>query len=107
MNIKGTEPVTVSEAKEILAKRKGEQEAELGYEQNQALEHAERFSKQDSDKARKAVERISKIGKMSKELAVKVVDVRPATIPTLKAIVSKDKIEISDEEAERILKELE
>ena len=42
MEIKGSKPVTISEAKEILAKRKEEQ-AELGYEQNQALEHAERF----------------------------------------------------------------
>jgi len=104
MEIKGSVPVTISEAKDMLAKRKGEQ-AELGYEQNQALEHAERFAKLDADKARKLVDKLSK-GGLSPEMAVKVVDVRPTTLASLKAIVSKDKIELSDEDAERILKEL-
>jgi DNA-directed RNA polymerase subunit F len=104
MEIKGSVPVTISEAKDMLAKRKSEQ-AELGYEQNQALEHAERFAKFDADKAKKLVEKLSKIG-LSREMAVKVVDVRPATAASLKAIVSKDKIELSEEDAEKILKEL-
>jgi DNA-directed RNA polymerase subunit F len=105
MEIKDSKPVTVSEARSILAKRKEEQ-AELGYEQNQALEHAERFARHDPDKARKLVEKISKIGKMSTELAVKITDVHPTTVASLKAIVSKDKIELSEEEADKILKEL-
>ena len=36
---------------------------------------------------------------MTEELAVKIVDVMPATVPSLQAIVSKDKVELSDEEA--------
>jgi DNA-directed RNA polymerase subunit F len=104
MDVKHSKPVTVCEAKDILAKRKEEQ-AELGYEQNQALEHSERFAKLDADKARKIVEKIAK-GKISEELAVKIVDVHPATVASLKAITSKDKIELSDEDAEKILREL-
>ncbi len=105
MEVKGSKPVTISEAREILAKRKEEQ-AELGYEQSQALENAERFSKADSDKAKKLVEKISKIGKISIDAAVKIVDIRPATMGSLKAILSKDKIELSEEDGEKILKEL-
>jgi DNA-directed RNA polymerase subunit F len=104
MEIKGTKPVTVSEAKDILAKRK-EEVTELGYEQNQALEHSERFGKLDAEKARKLVEKLVK-SKLSEELAVKIVDVHPTTVASIKAIVSKDKIELSEEDAEKILKEL-
>jgi DNA-directed RNA polymerase subunit F len=105
MEIKGSKPVTVSEAKDILAKRKSEQ-AELGYEQGQALEHAERFGTEDAEKARKLVEKIAKAVKISPEIAVKIVDVRPSTIASLRAILSKDKIELSEEDAEKVLKEL-
>jgi DNA-directed RNA polymerase subunit F len=105
MEIKGSKAVTVSEAKEILTKRKGEQ-AELGYEQSQALEHAERFSKMDADKSRKLVEKISKAGKLSHEVAVKIVDIHPSTVASLRAILSKDKIELSEEDAAKVLKEL-
>jgi DNA-directed RNA polymerase subunit F len=105
MDVKDSRPVSISEAKDILAKRKEEQ-AELGYEQNQALEHSERFARQDADKAKKMVEKLMK-HKISQELAVKIIDIHPTTIPSIKAIVSKDKIELSEEDAEKILKELE
>jgi len=105
MEIKGSKPVTISEAKEILAKRKGEQ-AELGYEQGQALEHAERFSGIDADKSRKLAEKVAKAGKFSQEVAVKIVDVHPSTVASLKAILSKDKTELSEEDAAKVLKEL-
>ena len=105
MEIKGSKPVTISEAKEILAKRKEEQ-AELGYEQNQALEHAERFGGSDAEKSRRLVEKISKIGKLNEDIAVKLVDIHPVSVASLKAILSKDKVELSEEDAEKILKEL-
>jgi DNA-directed RNA polymerase subunit F len=105
MEIKGSKPVTISEAKDILVKRKEEQ-AELGYEQNQALEHAERFARSDADKSRKLVEKISKIGKLTEDISVKLVDVHPTSVASIKAILSKDKIEVSQEDAEKILKEL-
>ena len=42
MEIKSSKMVSLVEAKKILTERK--EEGELGYEQTQALDHAEKFS---------------------------------------------------------------
>jgi DNA-directed RNA polymerase subunit F len=104
MDIRSSKPVTISEAKDILAKRK--EDGELGYEQAQALESTEKFGKHESTKAKKLVETVLETGKVSHELAVKIVDVMPDNPATLKAVLVKDKVELSDDEIARILKEL-
>ncbi|VVC04535.1 RNA polymerase Rpb4 [Candidatus Bilamarchaeum dharawalense] len=104
MEIKSSKPVSLSEAKTILSKRKGD--GELGYEQSQALENTERFAIAEEDKAKKIIENLRKHEKISADLAVKIVDIRPATSATLRAILVKDRVEMSDEEVEKILKEL-
>lgn len=104
MDIKSSKPVTVSEASEILSKRK--EDGELGYEQSQAQESAEKFAKHPPEKARKIASEIASGGKVSVELAAKIVDISPDNPATLKAILVKDKVELSDEEISRILKEL-
>ncbi|MEW6748128.1 MAG: hypothetical protein AB1295_00260 [Candidatus Micrarchaeota archaeon] len=101
MEIKSTKPVPVSEAKEILAKRSAD--GELGYEQSQALENAERFA---SDKSADIIKKLSKNEKIGEELAAKIADVRPAKPETLKALLVKDRVELSDEEVDSIIKEL-
>jgi DNA-directed RNA polymerase subunit F len=103
MNIKSTKPVSVSQAKEILTTRK--EQGELGYEQSQAVDSSGRFAIIDSDKTRKIIDAI-KNDKISEELAVKIADIRPDNVATLKAILVKDRIELSDEEASVIIKEL-
>jgi DNA-directed RNA polymerase subunit F len=104
MEIISSKPVSISQSKEILSKRK--EEGELGYEQSQALESSERFGVHEEAKVRKMVESILETGKVSHELAVKIVDIRPETPNTLKAILAKDKVELSDDEIAKILKEL-
>jgi DNA-directed RNA polymerase subunit F len=103
MDIKSTKPLSVSEAKEILSKRK--EDGELGYEQSQALESSEKFGKFDAPKVKKMREAIAG-GKISQELAVKIIDISPESPSTLKAILVKDKVELSDDEIANILKEL-
>ncbi len=103
MDVKSSKAVTVSEAKEILAKRK--EEGELGYEQAQALENSERYSKYDSEKAKALVDTLAK-GKIPRETAIKIVDICPDNAATLRAILVKDRIELSDEEINGVLKEL-
>lgn len=104
MDIKSSKPVPMSEAKEILAKRK--EETEMGYEQTQALDNSERFANIDANKAKKLAENLRKNGKISAELAVKIIDVHPKTPATLRAILVKDRIEMSEEDIEKTLKEL-
>lgn len=104
MKIISSSVVSLPDAKEILAKR--QEDGELGYEQAQALEHAEKFCKREPEKNKKIVEALSKHEKISEELAVKIADIGPSDPATLKAILAKDRIEVSDEEAAAILKDL-
>ena len=102
MKIKNSKPVPVSDAKEILSSRSAD--GELGYEQAQALDNAERFS--DSEKTKKILKALSKNEKVTEELAAKIADIRPKKPETLKALLVKDRVELSDEEVDSILKEL-
>lgn len=103
MEIKSTKPVTITDVKDILARRK--EGGELGYEQAQALEHAERFAA-DSKKSEKMVAALVKTGKITEDAAVKIVDIKPASASTLKAVLLKDRIELSDDEIAGVLKEI-
>ena len=104
MQIISSRPVSVSDAKEILGKRK--EDGELGYEQSQALENSDRFGEADAKKVKKLIETISESGKISVELATKIVDIRPGNAATLRAVLVKDRVELSEEELNGILKEL-
>ena len=104
MEIKSSKPVSITEAKEILSRRS--KEGELGYEQSQALENTEKFSKFKPDKIKKLVETLTNNGKIGEKLAVKIIDVCPDNPATLKAILMKDRVELSEEEMNQIIKEL-
>lgn len=104
MDIKSSRAASVVEAKEILSKRK--EDSELGYEQGQALENTEKFAKCNSDKVQELVGKLIKSGKISQELAIKIIDIGPDSPATLKAILAKDKIDLPEEEAVELLKDL-
>jgi DNA-directed RNA polymerase subunit F len=104
METKSSKPTSIVKAKEILSNRS--KEGELGYEQTQALENAEKFSKFKPDGIKKLVEKLTNNEKISEELATKIIDICPTDVSTLKAILVKDRIELSDEEINQIIKEL-
>ncbi|MBD3210435.1 RNA polymerase Rpb4 family protein [Candidatus Micrarchaeota archaeon] len=104
MEVKSSKPVTLSKVKETLEKR--EKESELGYEQSQALEHAQKFSDIDGKKGEKLVEKLTQNEKIPEEAALKIIDIMPKTPATLQSILARDKIELTEEELEAVLKEL-
>ncbi|MFH0884894.1 MAG: RNA polymerase Rpb4 family protein [Candidatus Micrarchaeota archaeon] len=104
MQVKSTRPVSVCEAKEILVKRK--EDGELGYEQGQAHDNSERFGTMDPKKAEKLVEMLKGFGKITDELAIKIVDIRPDNAATLRAVLVKDRVELSEDDLNTIVKEL-
>lgn len=103
MENKKSEPVSESDVKAILEKRKGSEE-ELAYEQAQALEHAEKYAELTPAKAKKLIEDIRKNGEIPLETAITISEIMPKHISTLKAILIKDKVELSEEELGAILK---
>lgn len=103
MNTISTKPILVSSVKEELTKRKGE--GELDYEQTQALEHAEKVCDSNDSKTLKLAEELRK-KKLPEETVIKILDVMPNNASTLKAILLREKVDVSDGDLEEILKSL-
>ena len=104
MEIKSSKARSASEANAIMAKRK--EHGELGYEQQQALDNSEKYKKVEASQVKKLVSGITKGGKISNETATKIIDICPDNPATLRAILVKDRVELSDDEVNEILKEL-
>ncbi len=103
MKVVSSNPVSVAEAKELIAKRM--KDGELNYEQTLAMEHAEKFADSASKTMKKKAEEVVKKNeKIPMETAIKIVDIEPKTLPTIKALMLKDKVELSDEELTDVLK---
>lgn len=105
MKIVGSKPVSVSEAKKLLEQRS--KDTELEYEQSQAAVHSDKFTTRTPEAVQKlAKEIMEKNGKMDLEVAIKLVDICPKQPETLKSILLRKKVDLSDEETEEILKML-
>jgi DNA-directed RNA polymerase subunit F len=104
MKVTSSKPVSLSEVKEIIEQRK--EDGELGYEQAQALENVEHFAAFDMKKVQQLVKTLTENKKVSKETALKIIDICPDNPATLRAILVKDKVELSEEEIDGVLKEL-
>lgn len=98
MKINSSLPLTLDEVKKILKKR--EKESELGYEQKQVYEYCEKFIKENKT----TVETLMKNKKITNECAISIVNIAPTHIETVKLILSKNKIALSDEEIAEIVK---
>ena len=99
------EILTLAEVKEILdqIRQKRADEEELGYELRRAIRHAEFFAKGTAEESRRMVEELMKLEKMTREIAVKIADIRPATKDELRAIYAKERFTLSEEELDGIL----
>lgn len=102
MIVQSSKPVTISEVKEILKKR-GE-EGELGYEQKETLEYVDKFAKDTKKDANSKVHELMKDEKITIETAVKIVDLKPSKIETLRAILIKDRIDLNEEQLNNVIK---
>jgi len=103
VKINSSNPVSVAEAKELINKRM--KDGELNYEQTLAIEHAEKFANGTAKAMKKKAEDlIKKNEKIPLETAVKIIDIEPKTVSTIKSLMLKDKVELSDEELSEILK---
>ncbi|MGC8572366.1 MAG: RNA polymerase Rpb4 family protein [Candidatus Micrarchaeia archaeon] len=96
--IKAEDVVTLAEVKEILNERK---KSELTYEQQRALEHAEKFapSKTLKNKLLKLAEEVG----IDRHIAIEIANVKPDNIFTLKNITSKNSKPLDEETENKIL----
>ncbi len=104
MNVISSKPVALEEANELLAARK--KEGELDYVQEQALEYSEKFSDSSrKEKAKKVFEEL-KEKKIPLNTAIKIVEIWPKNADTLRLILAKERVELSEEEFNSVLEKL-
>jgi DNA-directed RNA polymerase subunit F len=102
MDIRRSKPITLPEVKEILLNRK--EDGELEYEQFQALEYIEKVDSAGKKEWSSAVlKELLGIGKISEETAIKLMEIKPQKPETVKAVLLKERIELSEEEISQIV----
>ena len=101
MKVKESYPVTMAEAKEVMSKYN--KQKELGYEQNIALEHLNKFTKLKSADAKKFMEELNSILRMSPETAVQIANIMPNTADELRVIFARESFSLKEEEVTKIL----
>ena len=101
MKVKEINPVTMAEAKAIMVKH--DKERELGYEQKIALEHLNKFTKLKPADAKKFMEDLNNILRMSPETAVQIANIMPNTADELRVIFARESFSLKEEEVNKIL----
>jgi DNA-directed RNA polymerase subunit F len=103
-----TEPLTVSEAKELLAdveaERALDEDRELRFELSRAIEHANRFAVLDPEESREFVDELLELDVLDdEEVAYKIVDLLPRTRTELRAVFANERYALSGDELDEIL----
>ena len=101
MKIISVKPVPMAEAKEILEKR--EKGSELGYEQKLAAEHLKKFTKLKPAEARKFIEELNGILKMSPETLATITNILPQNTDELRLIFAREKFSLKEDEINKVL----
>lgn len=93
--------VALAEVRDILTERQGE--GELTAEQKLALEHAQKFSRMDSKKAKKLIKELTELGFVSEVNAVKLADLMPSHPDDVRLVFSKERASVEKKDIEKIL----
>ena len=103
MKVLSTTPTSVSRVKEVLEKR-AEDGEELGYEQQNALEHAAEFTELDAKKTSSLASKLKKeVASLTDDASMKLAEIRPSSPELVKSILLYSKVELPDEEVEKVL----
>lgn len=103
--MKDQEPVTVSESRKILEKRKEEleEDEELRYEQKVTLQYLQRFGQDNKERVMEAVEELEDMD-VNKRMAVALVDLMPEYENQIDLVFEKERFDVTEDEKEKILK---
>jgi DNA-directed RNA polymerase subunit F len=94
--------ISLVEVKNLLEKE--EKKRELTYEQKLALEHAKHFSILSATKAKKMVEELTQLERITEPFAYKIVDILPKHPEEVRAIFAKERYTLEDTEIKKIIK---
>lgn len=99
--VENPRPLMLAEVKDMLTERFGQ--PDFGYEQQTALNYANAFTKLTLEDAKKLQKKLTGIEALKPESVAKIVDVLPEHTSTLLAILSKDKVTLSEAEQTEVL----
>jgi DNA-directed RNA polymerase subunit F len=100
MEIISETPITFSEAKEILEKKR---KNKMNYEQNNVLGHLSKFAKLSVKDVEKLKEELSKFSKLKEDQIIQICNFLPTNKDVLRAILYKDYNLFDDSELNKIL----
>jgi len=101
MNVQNEEVVTDAKAKELLAQR--EKEAELKFEQKNALDLLNKFSDFEAKKVEKLVEALKAVPRLRDKQVVAIANFLPEDRDELRVVMHKEYTNFTPEEIEQIL----
>ena len=101
MNVINAKPISMAEAREIMTSQ--EKDKELTYEQKLALEHLNKFTTMEAAQAKKLLEELSGVLRMSEETRIQIANLLPKTPDELRMIFTRENFSLQDSEIKTIL----
>ncbi len=101
MKVIDVKAVSMAEAKEILEAR--EKQGDLGYEQKIAMEHLKKHTKLSASDAKKLIEEISSVLRMSNETMSLIANILPKTTDEVRMIFARERFSLKEDEIAKIL----
>lgn len=104
MNEENHDPqlVSLAEVKNMLQKAQRERD-ELTYEQNIALEHAQKFARLPANKTEDLIKDLLKIERLEERHAYKIADLMPLHEDDVKTIFAKERFSLSKNDIKKIV----
>ncbi|MCP4646464.1 MAG: hypothetical protein GY852_01850 [bacterium] len=103
MKVLSTTPTSVSKVKEVLEKR-AEDGEELGYEQQNSLEHAMEFTELDAKKTASLASKLKKeVPTLTGDAAMKLAEIQPSGPELVRSILLYSKVELPEEDVTKVL----
>ncbi len=99
--VEGAKPVSLPHVRAILEQRSAE--PDFGYEQQMSLDYARKFAKLTPADADKLAADLAEFDALKPETITKIVDILPAHLSTLQAILAKDRITLPADKTTKVL----
>ncbi|MBU3958166.1 MAG: RNA polymerase Rpb4 family protein [Nanoarchaeota archaeon] len=101
MKVSDIKAISMAEAKEILEQR--EKFGELGYEQKIAVEHLKKHTRLSGSDAKKMIDEISAVLRMSNETLAMIVNILPKNPDEVRMIFARERFSLKEEEISKII----
>lgn len=103
MEIEKEELVSFSNARKILEDKGKESKKDLGYEQNNALEHLKKFSKLSMRKSEALFTELGKIKRLKDRHKILIINTLPKDLDDVRILFAHEIISLSEDEKKSIL----